>query len=263
MIYITGDIHADPHRFAKDAFLEQEEMTKDDYIIICGDFGLLWDKEESPREKKLLDWLENKNFTTLFVDGNHENFNRINTLPVEDWHGGKVNKVREHVLHLMRGEMFEVDGVKIFAFGGAQSHDINGFATKEELEKDYTAGILQEDDPDLKHKMRTLDYSGRFTRIENKTWWRAEMPTEEEMQYGLETLEKHGWKTDFVVSHDGPASSVALLSNGAYKPDPLRIYLEEVRQRLDYKKWFFGHHHMDHQINVQDIILYEQIVRIN
>lgn len=52
-------------------------MTKDDYVIICGDFGGLWTfEEESSREKDVLDWLNNKNFTTLFVDGNHENYTR-------------------------------------------------------------------------------------------------------------------------------------------------------------------------------------------
>lgn len=263
MIYITGDTHAEPQRFTGEAFPEQEEMTKDDYVIVCGDFGFLWNKGESPEEKKILDWLEGRSFTTLFVDGNHENFNRLNALPVEEWHGGKVHKAREHVIHLVRGEMFEVDGVSIFSFGGARSHDIDGLATPEQLKKDYTAGILQEKDPRLREKKKLLDDTGRHARIENKTWWRAEMPTEEEMQHGLETLEKHGWKTDFVISHDGPASSVALLSGGYCKPDPLTMYFEGIRAKLNYRKWFFGHHHMDYQINVQDIVLYEQIVRVN
>ena len=46
-----------------------------DYVIICGDFGGVWNKdEESNTETMLLDWLECKPFTTLFVDGNHEGF---------------------------------------------------------------------------------------------------------------------------------------------------------------------------------------------
>ncbi len=263
MIYITGDTHAEPQKFVDDAFPEQKEMTKDDYLIVCGDFGFLWNKGESPHEKKILDWMEKKNFTILFVDGNHENFNRLNSLPVEEWHGGKVHKAREHVIHLMRGEMFEIDGLNIFSFGGAQSHDIQGLATDDMLKKDYIAGVLQQNDPHLREKLRLLDDVGRVTRIENKSWWRAEMPTEEEMQHGRDTLEKHGWKTDFVITHDGPASSIALLTGGWMAPDPLRMYFEEIRQKLDYRKWFFGHHHMDHQINAQDIVLFDQIVRVH
>ena len=39
MIYITGDTHSDFTRFAEEKFPIQTEMTKDDCIIICGDFG--------------------------------------------------------------------------------------------------------------------------------------------------------------------------------------------------------------------------------
>ena len=78
MIYITGDTHSDFSRFSEDKFPIQKEMTKDDYVIICGDFGGVWTfEEESNREKEALDWLNEKNFTTLFVDGNHENFTRL------------------------------------------------------------------------------------------------------------------------------------------------------------------------------------------
>lgn len=71
MIYVTGDIHADPSRFNMDNFPEQKEMNKNDFVIICGDFGLCWEKEESDREEYWLNWLEKKPFTTLFCDGNH------------------------------------------------------------------------------------------------------------------------------------------------------------------------------------------------
>ena len=54
MIYITGDIHGDPTRFSKDAFPEQKEMTKDDYVIILGDFGLIWNEKKIKNEKYCL-----------------------------------------------------------------------------------------------------------------------------------------------------------------------------------------------------------------
>ena len=96
MFYITGDTHADFSRFKENKFPIQSEMTKNDYIIICGDFGGVWNYiVESIYEKHWLDWLNNKNFTTLFVDGNHENFERLYNYPVEEWHGGKVHKIRE------------------------------------------------------------------------------------------------------------------------------------------------------------------------
>ena len=71
-IFITGDTHGDFTRFKKKIFYEQAELTKDDCVIIAGDFGGIWDG--SAEERHWLDWLEAKPFTTLFVSGNHENF---------------------------------------------------------------------------------------------------------------------------------------------------------------------------------------------
>jgi len=35
-----------------------------------------------------------------------------------------MHPVREHILHLMRGQIFEIDGLTWFTMGGARSHDI-------------------------------------------------------------------------------------------------------------------------------------------
>ena len=100
-VFITGDTHGDFTRFKKDIFYEQAELTKDDCVIIAGDFGGIWDG--SRQERHWLDWLEAKPFTTLFVSGNHENFDLLAEFPTEDWHGGKVQHIRPSVIHLLRG----------------------------------------------------------------------------------------------------------------------------------------------------------------
>lgn len=91
MVYITGDTHAEfIHRFNTKNFPEQKNMTKDDCLIICGDFGGIWDAEsETKGEKYWLDWFEERSYTFLFVDGNHENFDRLYTYPISSWHGRK------------------------------------------------------------------------------------------------------------------------------------------------------------------------------
>lgn len=85
-VFITGDTHGDFTRFKKEIFYEQAELTKDDCVIITGDFGSVWDR--NPKEQRQLNWLEAKPFTTLFVSGNHENFDLLAEYPTEDWHGG-------------------------------------------------------------------------------------------------------------------------------------------------------------------------------
>ena len=120
MIYVTGDCHADWTRFSMGSFPEQKEMTRDDFVIVCGDFGL-W--HDTPTEKWWFKWFAQKNFTVLFVDGNHENFDRLygNEFKIVDFHGGKAHKISENIYHLMRGYVFELDGKKIFTFGGAKA----------------------------------------------------------------------------------------------------------------------------------------------
>lgn len=53
MIFATGDTHGNFLRFEPENFPEQREMTKDDYVIICGNFGGVWDN--SRKERRQLD----------------------------------------------------------------------------------------------------------------------------------------------------------------------------------------------------------------
>ena len=244
MIYITGDTHSDFQRFTEEKFPIQAEMTKDDYVIICGDFGGVWTfEEESSREKELLDWLDNKNFTTLFVDGNHENYTRLYNYPIEEWNGGKVHKIRDSVLHLMRGEIFDIDNKRIFAFGGARSHDIQD-------------GILNLDEEEKIYEYRKR---GAYFRIRDFSWWDLELPIEEEIQNGISNLEKVNYKVDYIISHCCPTSVQALI-NPTYKRDILTDYLQQISEKCTFKRWYFGHYHDYEQINSQFTLLYEDIV---
>ena len=244
MIYITGDTHSDFSRFTEENFPIQSEMTKDDYIIICGDFGGVWTfEEESIREKELLDWLDNKNFTTLFVDGNHENYTRLYNYPIEEWKGGKVHKIRDSVLHLMRGEIFDIDNKRIFAFGGARSHDIQD-------------GILNLDEEEKIYEYRKR---GAYFRIRDFSWWDLELPTNQEMENGIENLEKINYKVDYFISHCCP-TSIQTLINSTYKRDVLTDYLQQISEKCTFKRWYFGHYHDYKQVNSQFTLLYENIV---
>lgn len=250
LIWVTGDIHGDPQgRFAGHCFPEGKLMTKEDYVIIAGDFGCIWDyKGENKHEKYNLDWLEKLPFTVLFVDGNHENFSRLNKYPTKTWKGGRIHVIRPHVYHLMRGYVFNIDGQKIFTFGGAASHDIDD-------------GILDPIKDKKKIKEWNQDYSKMF-RILNVSWWPEELPSEKEMERGLKNLEKVGNKVDFIITHSPSTSNIMMLGRGFYKPDILSDYLEEIKQNVKYKKWIAGHMHVNAQIFAEDIIIYEQIIRL-
>ena len=248
-VWITGDTHGDwINRLNIDSFPEQKEMTKDDYVIICGDFGI-WDN--SKREKYNLNWLDDKPFTTLFVSGNHDNYDILDGLEVSEWHGGLVNHIRPSIIHLMRGQVFTIEDRTFFTFGGASSHDISD-------------GILEPDDPDFKEKIRQLDknpYS--LYRINHISWWQRELPSEYEMKTGLDNLKKQNNKVDYIITHSPSTSELYLMGGkGLYQSDILTNYLEVVKANTEYKRHFFGHMHVNKALNDKDVCLYEQIIRI-
>ena len=143
-VYVTGDVHGRAEygssRFTSKSWPLGRTLTRDDVVIVAGDFGFVWDGSNA--EKYWLDWFESKPWTTCFVDGNHENHHALANLPVREWNGGLVHEVRPHVLHLMRGEVFDIDGLTVLAMGGAASND-------------------------------------RQYRREGRSWWPEEMPSEE------------------------------------------------------------------------------------
>lgn len=225
MIYVTGDVHC-PHDIKKLNTMmwpEQKNLTRDDYLIVCGDMGIVWDG--SNEDSYWQDWFENKRFTTLFVDGNHENHVLLREYPVTLWNGGKVHQIRPNVYHLMRGQVFNLDGLKVFSMGGAVSHD-------------------------------------KMFRREGRDWWAEEMPSDEEYEEAVNNLAANDWKVDLVVSHCAPDSSQSQLGD-YFQHDKLTNFLQVVvKEQLNYKLWCFGHYHFDVDLDQKHYCLYQGIKKI-
>lgn len=237
MIYITGDTHIpiDINKIETSEALNSPELTKDDFLIVCGDFGLIWDwRGESTIEAMWKKRLSEKPFTTLFIDGNHENFDRLNGLDTELWHGGKVNYISDSIIHLKRGQVFDICDKKIFTFGGARSHD-RGPAV------------------------------GNTKEVKGFYWWPEELPSLEEMDEGRSNLARNNWEVDYIVTHEihnYGLESLVLKTGLTFKHDFLNSYLEDIRIGCVYEKWFCGHYHVDAQITPDTQIMYDDIVKI-
>ena len=252
MIYITGDTHGDFRRFSKKKMMKKSfELSEQDYVIICGDFGLCWSKDGTfDYECKLF---ANKKYTILWVQGNHENYDMIAEYPIEKWHGGTVRHiVRDKVILLERGQVFEIEGHTFFTFGGASSHDIQG-------------GILDREDADFKKKKLKLKEKKLFYRINHESWWKEELPNEAEMDEGRKNLAEHGYKVDYVITHCCTNRMQEKL-NEEYKrelePDVLTNYFQEIDEKLKYKHWYCGHYHMDLSFDKKHTILYHEIIEL-
>lgn len=229
-IYVTGDVHGRAEhgssRFAFKNWPLGRTLTRDDVVIVAGDFGFVWDGSNA--ERYWLDWLESKPWTTCFVDGNHENHHALAGLPVREWNGGLVHEARPHVLHLMRGEVFDIAGATVLTMGGAASND-------------------------------------RQYRKEGRSWWPEEMPSEEEMEHCRASLDRVGWKVDHVATHEAPSALAEGLCRELgreYRGDRLQRFLAELDDRLGYRAWFFGHYHGDKWCDARHRLIYRDIVLI-
>ena len=210
MIYITGDIHGDPGGLLAKPF--KNKLEAGDYIIVCGDFSMPC----GGKSVDLQSWLDNfetKPYFLLFLDGNHENFDMLNALPVENFAGGRVHKIRRNVFHLMRGELFQLEGHSFFCFGGARSVD-------------------------------------RDARIPYVSWWPEEVPSQAEFDHALDNLKKADYQVDYVLTHTAPEQLVrsAAKTVGLGRDYcPVREMLDKLAERISCKAWFCGHMHKDMQ----------------
>jgi hypothetical protein len=203
-------------------FPKQKEMTDKDFLIICGDFGGVWcgDNEELYWRK----WLDKKNFTTLFIDGNHENFDMLGNFPIVDFCEGKAHQISNNIYHLMRGQIYTLDSKKIFTLGGASSHD-----------KEF--------------------------RKEGKSWWKEELPSKSEYNIATESLSKADRSVDIVITHSAP-TSIQRLITPIYEENTLTDFLEDVNRRLKFNKWFFGHYHLDMTIEHKFCCMFNHVEKL-
>lgn len=232
-IFITGDTHSDFSRFDLSCFIEGKNLTKNDFVIILGDFGGIWDVNESKTDEDYwLKWLGNKPWTTLFVDGNHENFDRLDLLPKKKHQKleGTVGIAPYGILHLIRGEIYKIEEKKFFVFGGGTSSD-------------------------------------KVYRKEFISWWSQEIPNQKDYDNAIRNLYNCKWDVDYILSHSAPFTIVKWLEKNQYIfgkafGNQLQKFFEIIKNNCNYKKWFCGHFHVDLQYDEKHFLLFEKILKL-
>ncbi len=227
MIFVTGDTHGlqdfrKLHIFAG----ENQFLTKKDFVIIAGDCGAVWSNETLVGN---LRYYKELPFTVLFIDGNHENFDLLNSFPEEIWNGGRVHKIRPDLIHLMRGQVFEIEGKTIFTFGGATS-----------IDREYL--------------------------VAGRSWWKSELPTVEEFDEGMANLKRYGNKIDYIITHACGQRALAYPAiralAGRKGGCPEVKLLSAFEDTADFKHWYFGHFHTDARLSGKYTAIFDNVVEL-
>lgn len=217
MIYLTGDTHGYFSRV--EMFCREKNTSCEDILIILGDAGINIDLGR--RDLRVKEYTEQLPITLFCIHGNHEQRPYvILTYEEKEWHGGIVYYEKEHpnVLFAKDGEIYDFNGKKAIAIGGAYSVD-------------------------------------KFIRIvRGMPWFDNEQPSEEIKRRVEEQLEKNNWKIDYVLSHTTPLkyepTEVFLPSiNQSTVDKSTEVWLDKLEDRLEYEKWYCGHYHTSKRID--------------
>lgn len=220
MVYVTGDTHGVFSRFSK---FKNPFSKKKDYLIVCGDFGFIWDG--SIKEKKILSKIEKLRCTVLFIEGTHDNIDLLKEYPLVEFCGGEAREIAKNLFWLQRGNIFTIEEKTFFAMGGGESHDAD-------------------------------------ERILGESWWKEEMPSFEELEKGARALEYNDNKVDFIITHQNPRVEIGLVNAKSDKGNYFSTFLEELYKNVNYTHWYLGGEHKDKLISGKLTTVFEKIIEI-
>ena len=206
MIYLTADIHGHLGLDWLSNQLSKINLKEDDHLIILGDAGIVWDETEHQEVRHYYECLP---CTTLFVDGNHENFDILDRMPIEIAYCGKTHRISNRIMHLMRGETYIIEGKTIFVFGG-------GYSMKK---RDGSSPVFI---------------------------WDREMPNECEYDNGLDNLQRINHDVDYILTHVAPTEIAKAIGREPLDDEiVLNDYLSHISDNNTFLGWYFGHYHVD------------------
>lgn len=201
-----------------------KQLRKGDTLLVCGDFGFVWDG--SAAEKKLLQKLGKKKYQILFVPGCHDNYDLLREYPEVEFAGGRARQISGGVYELLWGEIYTVEDKRIFAFGGGVSED-------------------------------------EHLREEGKTWWREELPAEEEYETAIERLSEYENEVDYIVTHDASGAMKQFLNMEQQDSElgKIHAFLNVISKRVKFEAWFFGRYHQDKLIPPRYYAMFQSVLK--
>lgn len=199
MIYVTSDWHLSKQHTEVLSLLDR--TTKEDNVILLGNLADDWDMIEN--ESWFVRMMNQYQTQILLVDGNHEDIKKLQGIPETLWNGMKVHQLGKRIYHILRGQVFYLEGKNFWIMGG--------------------------------------DYSGKgYIMLLTDSWQEEETPSRREQQRGLEALIKLGWKVDYILTHTAPQEIIKTYKLSD-EVNEFNRYLDEIARQTTFKKWYFGH----------------------
>ena len=215
MIWITGDKHCEFD--SVEAFCNKWNTSREDTLIILGDAGINYYTDE--RATQVKEYLATLPITLFCIHGNHEaRPETVKGYELTNAFGGQV-----YVDPRYPNQYFPVDGA-IYQLGSQKTLVIGG--------------------------AYSID---KFIRLQRRwAWFDDEQPSEAIKARTEAALEAVDWQVDTVLSHTCPKSQIP-----TEKVPPLadcflpidestEEWLETLRQRLRFCRWYAGHFHVDY-----------------
>lgn len=216
-VYMTGDTHGQFERVIE--FCRLREVEPENTFVILGDAGLNYYGDRRDTKKK--EQLATVPITFFCLHGNHE-MRPSEALGYEcrEYHVGQVWVEPEYpnILFAIDGEVYDFNGHSCLVIGGAYSVD-------------------------------------KFYRLARGwSWFPDEQPSPEIKAKVERVLSERNWKIDVVLSHTGPLKYEPI---EAFLPmidqrsvdKTTELWLDEIESKLDYERWYFGHYHIEKEID--------------
>lgn len=217
MVYITGDTHGDFSRYFD--FVDKISPTEDDVIIVLGDAGLNYHRNEADDSRK--EFVNQFPFTTFCIHGNHEmRPGDIQSYQTKEFHGGIVwyEETYPNIAFAKDGEIYDFDCHSCIVIGGAYSLD-------------------------------------KYERLElGMNWFANEQPSDEIKSFVEKQLIERGNEIDIILSHTCPLKyePVEVFRPGVDQSQvdkSTEIWLDKIENRVKYNKWYCGHYHTAKKID--------------
>ncbi len=228
MVFYTGDTHG--HFLKIENVLRKNVIEKDDTVVILGDAGFNY--YGNSKERHIKHQINELGITVFCIHGNHEM--RPETIPsyiTKEWNGGIVYYEEKYpnILFAKDGEIYDLDGRKSIAIGGAYSVD-------------------------------------KFYRLERGYRWFPDEQPSEEIKLRVETvLKENCWKVDQILSHTCPLKYIpteAFLScvDQSRVDNSTEEWLDTIEEKTNYNRWLCGHWHIDKSIDKMRFVINDIIV---